>query len=135
MLSYFSGVLLFVTLWTVACQASLSMGFSRQECWSGLPCPPPGDLCDPGIELMSPVAPACRWILLPVESPGRPQGGPKIAGILKVGLACACAKPICFGTCYAHAPVKTSSHPWRCPCHTWGTTVCTGCFIPQRLSL
>ena len=43
--------------WTVACQALLSMEFSRQEYWSGLPCPPPGDLPDPGIEpacLMSP---------------------------------------------------------------------------------
>ena len=40
----------FVTLWTVALQAPLSMGFSRQEYWSGLPCPPPGDLSDPGIE-------------------------------------------------------------------------------------
>ena len=37
------------TLWMVACQAPLSMGFSRQEYWSGLPCPPPGDLLDPGI--------------------------------------------------------------------------------------
>jgi len=48
---------LFVTLRTVACQAPLSMGFSRQEYWSGLPCPPPGDLLYPGIEpapLMSP---------------------------------------------------------------------------------
>ena len=45
------------TIWTVACQAPLSMGFSRQEYWSGLPYPPPGDLSDPGIEpasLMSP---------------------------------------------------------------------------------
>ena len=40
-----------VTLWTVARQAPLSMGFSRQESWSGLPCPPPGDLPNPGIEL------------------------------------------------------------------------------------
>ena len=40
----------FVTLWTVARQAPLSMGFSRQEYWSGLPCPPPGDLPDPGIK-------------------------------------------------------------------------------------
>ena len=40
-------------LWTVARQAPLSMGFSRQEYWSGLPCPPPGDLPDPGIEPMS----------------------------------------------------------------------------------
>ena len=37
-------------LWTVACKAPLSMGFSRQEYWSGLPCPPPGDLPNPGIE-------------------------------------------------------------------------------------
>ena len=42
MLSPFSSVRLFVTLWTVACQASLFMGFSRQEYWSGLPCPLPG---------------------------------------------------------------------------------------------
>ena len=39
-----------VTPWTVTHQAPLSMGFSRQECWSGLPCPPPGDLPNPGIE-------------------------------------------------------------------------------------
>ena len=54
----FSCVQLFVTLWTVARQAPLSMGFSRQEYWSGLPCPPPGDLPDPGIEPMSLMSPA-----------------------------------------------------------------------------
>ena len=43
---------------TVACQASLSVGFSRQEDWSGLPCPPPGDLPDPGIEPLSLTGPA-----------------------------------------------------------------------------
>ena len=48
-LSHFSCVQLFVTLWSVAHQAPLSMGFSRQEHWSGLPCSPPGDLPDPGI--------------------------------------------------------------------------------------
>ena len=47
-----------VTPWTVACQAPLSVGFSRQEYWSGLPCPSPGDLPDPGIELVSLVSPA-----------------------------------------------------------------------------
>ena len=46
------------TQWTVAFQASLSMGFSRQEYWSGLPCPPPGDLPDPGIEPVSLMSPA-----------------------------------------------------------------------------
>ena len=49
-----SHVQLFVTPWTVACQASLSTGFFRQEYWSGLPFPPPGDLPHPGIEPISP---------------------------------------------------------------------------------
>ena len=43
-------VQLFVTPWTTACQAPLSMGFPRQDYWSGLPFPSPGDLPDPGIE-------------------------------------------------------------------------------------
>ena len=45
-----SHVLLFATPWTVAHQAPLSLGFSRQEYWSGLPCPPPGDLPNPDIK-------------------------------------------------------------------------------------
>ena len=49
-----SRVQLFATPWTVAYQASLSMGFSRQEYWSGVPFPSPGDLPDPGIEPRSP---------------------------------------------------------------------------------
>ena len=49
-----SRVQLFATPWTVAYQAPLSMGFSRQECWSGLPFSSPRDLPDPGIELRSP---------------------------------------------------------------------------------
>ena len=49
-LSCFSHVPLFVTLWTVARQAPLSMGFSRQEHWSGLPRPPPGNLPEPGLK-------------------------------------------------------------------------------------
>ena len=59
-LSHVIHVQLFVTLWTVAHQAPLSMGFSRQEYWSGLPFPPPGDLPDPGIEPMIPAAPALQ---------------------------------------------------------------------------
>ena len=49
-LSHFSSVQLIETPWTVALQVPVSMGFSRQEYWSGLPCPPPGDLPDPGTE-------------------------------------------------------------------------------------
>ena len=58
MLSRFSHVQLSVTLWSVACQAPLSMGFSRQESWSGLPRPSPGDLPDSGIEPASLASPA-----------------------------------------------------------------------------
>ena len=56
-LSCFSRVQLFVTLWSVACHVSLSMEFFKQQYWSGLPCPSPGDLPNPGIKpafLMSP---------------------------------------------------------------------------------
>ena len=58
MLSGFSCVQLCVTLWTVACQAPLSMDFFRQEYWSGLPCPPPGDLPNTGIKPTSLKSPA-----------------------------------------------------------------------------
>ena len=53
-----NSVRLFVTPWTAACQAPLSMGFSQQEYWSGLPFLPPGDPPDPGITLTSPESPA-----------------------------------------------------------------------------
>ena len=62
-----SHVQLFATPWTVAYQAPLSMGFSRQEFWSGLPFPFPGDLPDPGLE---PGSPALQADALPSEPPG-----------------------------------------------------------------
>ena len=58
-----------MTLWTVALQAPLSMEFSRQEYWRGLPCPSPGDLLDPGIE---PGSPALQADPLPSEPVGKP---------------------------------------------------------------
>ena len=58
MLNYFSPVPLLETVWTKVGQAYLSMGFSGQEYWSGLPCPPPGDPPDPGIEPTSLMYPA-----------------------------------------------------------------------------
>ena len=68
----------FVTLWTVALQAALSMEFSRQEYWRGLPFPSPGDLPDPEIKPMSGVFSAGRLILYHCatwtsESPGAPK--------------------------------------------------------------
>ena len=64
-----SRVRLFAIPWTVAYQASPSMGFSRQECWSGLPFPSPGDLPDPGIK---PGSPALEADTLTSEPPGKP---------------------------------------------------------------
>ena len=65
-----SCVQLFATPWTVAYQAPPSMGFSKQECWSGLPFPSPGDLPNPGIE---PRSPALQADSLPAEPPGKPS--------------------------------------------------------------
>ena len=65
-----SRVWLFVTPWTVACQAPLSMVFARQEYWSGLPFPTPGDLPDPGIELESPAL--AGWFFT-AEPPRKPS--------------------------------------------------------------
>ena len=75
-LTGFSHDRLFATLWTIAHQAPLSMGFSRPEHWSGSPFPPPGDLPDPGIELEAPAVagrfftaePPCQLYML-----ARPQ--------------------------------------------------------------
>ena len=64
-----SRVQLFVTPWTVTYQALRSMGFSRQEYWSGLPFPSPGDLPNPGIE---PRSPALQTDTLPSEPLGKP---------------------------------------------------------------
>ena len=58
-----------VTLWTVSRRAPLSMAFSRQECWSGVPFPFPGDLPDPGIE---PGSPALAGRFFTTEPPGKP---------------------------------------------------------------
>ena len=58
MLSCFSHVQFCAIPWTTAHQAPLSMGFSRQEYWSGLPCPPPGELLDPGVKPASLMSPA-----------------------------------------------------------------------------
>ena len=63
-------VRLFATPWTVAYQAPPSMGFSRQEYWSGLPFPSPGDFPDPGIE---PWSPGFQADALTSEPPGKPR--------------------------------------------------------------
>ena len=76
-----SRVRLFVTPWTVACQAPLSMGFSRQEYWSGLPFPSPEDLPNPGIK---PGSPALQADALSSEPPGKPPMHHKVGLISKL---------------------------------------------------
>ena len=63
-----SRVRLFATPWSIACQAPLSMGCSRLEYWSGLPCPPPGDLPNPGIEFTCLTSPASAGRFCPTSS-------------------------------------------------------------------
>ena len=70
LLSRFSHVWFFSTQWTVAHKAPLSMEFSRQEYWNGLPCPPPGDLPYQGVE---PRSPSLQADCLPAELPGKPS--------------------------------------------------------------
>ena len=68
-----SHVQLFATQWTVAHQAPLSMEFSRQEYWSGLPFPTPGDLPEPGIKTASLASPALTGRFVTTMPPGKPK--------------------------------------------------------------
>ena len=72
-LSHFSGVWLFATLWTIARQAPPSMGFSRQEYWGGLPFPLPGDFPDPGIEPTSLMSLTLAIRFFTLTPPGKPN--------------------------------------------------------------
>ena len=65
-------VQLFATPWTIACQAPLCMGFSRQEYWSELPFPTPGDLPDPAIEPASTASPALAGGFFTIAPAGKP---------------------------------------------------------------
>ena len=101
-----SCIRLFVTPWTVARRAPLFMGFSRQEYWSGLLCPPPGDLPDPGMELVSPVSPALAGGAFTTMPPGKPR------------FACMC---VYVYTCvYTHGITRQrGSHPLLYSLASW----------------
>ena len=94
-----SHVRLFATPWTVAYQAPPSMGFSRQEYWSGLPFPSPGDRPDPGIE---PGSPALQADALTSEPPGKPNG------LQDARLSCPSPTP---GACSNSCPSGQWCHP------------------------
>ena len=85
MLSRFSRTQLFATLWTVTYQAPLSMGLSWQEYWIELPCLPPRDLLNPGIEPASLVAPALQVDSLLLSHLGSPLGSSSLPLVNSVG--------------------------------------------------
>ena len=113
-LSYFSHVWLSVILWTAVCQALLSTGFSRREYWTGLPCPPPGDLPDPGIELMSPAQAGGFLGSLPLA----PSGKPIIWWLSDKQFACQCRR--------CEFDPWVWNIPWRRKCQT------TPAFMPGK---
>ena len=78
-LSVLSHVQLFATLWSIACQAPLSMEFSREECWSRLPFSPPGGLSDRGIKPMSLAPPVMADEFFTTSATGEAQGWFSIA--------------------------------------------------------
>ena len=92
-LSSFSRVRLFATPWTAPGQAPLSMGFFSQESWSGLPCPPPGDLPSPGVKPASVASPALAGkffttlgspaLAIPPVKPKQPHKGLQSLGVLQ----------------------------------------------------
>ena len=88
-LSHFSSAWLCVTPWTVACQIPLFIGFSRQEYWSGLPCPPTGDLPDSGIKPVSLISPALAAGSLPLVPCGKPCN--TIINVMLKLRSCCCA--------------------------------------------
>ena len=100
MLSHFNRVCLFATLWTVACQAPLSTGFSRQEYWNGLPCPAPGDIPNPGIEPMSLTSPALAGGFFTTSATWKAWSYVSV---------CVCVLSVCMCT---HA--QSLSHVWLC---------------------
>ena len=103
-----SSVLLFVTLWTVAHQAPLSMGFSRQEYWNELPFPPPGNLPNPGIESTSPTLADGFFT---TEPPGKPRIAQKRRRYRFIGIKFLHHTGIC---CLVSQLCPTLSNPMDC---------------------
>ena len=108
-LSHFSHVQLFVTPWTIACQAPLSMGFSRQEYWRRLPFPLSGGHPNPGIEPVSLMSPALAGRFFTTDTTWKPLGFNLLkfcSGLLHL---CSCETLVC---CFLVAVVQSLSHLW-----------------------
>ena len=122
-LSCFSGVQLFVTLWTIACQALLLMECSRQEYWSGLPRPSPGDLPNPGIKPVSLSSPALAGRFFTTVPPGKPwylyidryicvSNSLRPHGLQHTRLPCPLLPPrVCSNSCPLSQCCQSTSYP------------------------
>ena len=109
------------TLWIVSHQAPLSMGFSRQEFWSGLPCPSPGDLPNPGVELASPVSNALKVGSLftePLEKPIYRNHHLLMSLIRNQKL-----KNIYLVTSNEHSPLLSQSVAFKSTCQSWAVAL------------
>ena len=127
-LTHSSHVWLFVTLWSVACQAPLSLGFSRQEYWSGLPFPSPGDLPNPGIKPISPASPALQVDSWPTEPCEKPIG---LNSWLQIPCTCYCCCRDRYCYCFYYCVLFVCSVAQSCPalcssmdCSLLGSSVC-----------
>ena len=112
-----SGVQLFVASWTVVIQAPPSMGFSRQEYWSGLPCPPPGNISNPGIEPTTPASPALAggfffFFFLPIPHLGCPVQDGK-SPVFQICLVLLRGRVLVFSKLPLHV-VSTDPDIWKC---------------------
>ena len=118
------------TPWTVVHQAPLSVGFSRQEYWSGLPFPPSGDLLDPGIEPVSLMSSALAGGFLSLVPPGKPQRCPRgrqyvrrlahfsVAGsAVRKPKACPCPDSACQGRIPRLPKERQDATGKNCVCH------------------
>ena len=115
---------LFATTWTIVHQAPLSMGFSRQEYWSRLPCPPPGDLPDPGIK---PRSPPLQMDSLTAEPPGKSLDlglTLNIESHLEILDLITTADPISRKATSMILGVKTWTYPWGVEGRIQFTTTC-----------
>ena len=107
-----SRVWLFATPWMVAYQAPWSMGFSRQEYWSGLPFPSPGDLPNPGTELGSP---ALQIDALPSEPPGKSRSSNSTSGSEGKAPVCRAGDPGLIPG-LGRSPGEGNGHPLQYSC-------------------
>ena len=136
-LSHFSHVWLFVTPWIIACQAPLSMEFSRQNYWSGLPCPLPGDLPNPGTEPISLMSPALiggffntspTWEANKYRTPQQKSatiwawGAPNIQGLAKRAnhSLCSSSSPQVSYVPQSYSIIRITCGVWKENTNCWG---------------